>query len=163
MPSFDIVSKTDPQEIDNAINNANKEIATRFDFKTARANIAWDPAKSMISVEATSDHRVEGAVEVLYAKLVKRNVPLNALKNGQLRNAGGGMVKQDLTVQQGIEQDIAKRIIKDIKDAKLKVQGSIQADQVRVTGKSRDELQEAIVLLKGNDYGLPLQFVNFRD
>ncbi|MFU8803888.1 MAG: YajQ family cyclic di-GMP-binding protein [Bradymonadaceae bacterium] len=163
MPSFDVVSKVNTQEIDNAVNNATKEINTRFDFKNSKTTVEWDEENSLIKILSSSDGRVTAALDVLQSKVIKRGISIQSLKPGDMKSAPGGMVRQDVAVQQGIEQDAAKKMIKDVKDAKLKVQGSIQGDQVRFTGKNRDDLQEAIALLKENDYELPLQFVNFRD
>lgn len=163
MPSFDVVSKVDVQEIANAVNNANKEISTRFDFKNTTTSVEWKPDSSIITITSDSDGRVIAAYDVLQTKAVKRDIALSTFKPGDIKPVGGMKVRQEITVQQGIAQDIAKRIIKDIKDTKVKVQGAIQGDQLRFTGKNRDDLQDAIREIKAKDYGLPLQFINFRD
>ncbi len=161
MPSFDIVSKVDPQEIDNAVNQTRKEVAQRYDFKGSQTDIEWDEKEIRLTSE--DDFRVKAVVDVLQSKLVRRNVALKALVYGKVEPAAGGHAKQIITVQQGIDTDKARAIVKLIKDAKLKVQAQIQGDQVRVSGKKRDDLQDAIQLLKAADLDLPLQFVNFRD
>ncbi len=161
MPSFDIVSKVDPQEIDNAVNQTRKEVAQRYDFKGSQTDIEWDEKEIRLTSE--DDFRVKAVVDVLQSKMVRRNVPLKALVYGKVEPAAGSRAKQIITVQQGIDTDKARAIVKLIKDAKLKVQAQIQGDQVRVSGKKRDDLQDAIQLLKAADLDLPLQFVNFRD
>jgi uncharacterized protein YajQ (UPF0234 family) len=161
MPSFDVVSQVDRQEIDNALNQVRKEIGQRYDFKDTQTTI--DLEEDEICINSTDNFKVKSAVEVLQEKLARRQVPLKALVYGDMEPAGGGRAKQTITVQQGISTDKARDIVKKIKDAKLKVQAQIQADQVRVTGKKRDDLQAAIALLKQQDFGLPLQFVNFRE
>lgn len=161
MPSFDVVSKVDPQEVDNAINQARKEIEQRYDFKNTKTQVHLE--ENTISIVSSDDFKVKAVVDVLQSKLVRRGVALKALDYGKIEPAAGGMAKQTITVKQGIDTDRARRIVKIVKDAKLKVQSQIQADQVRVTGKKRDDLQAAIELLRQQDLDLPLQFVNFRD
>ena len=161
MPSFDVVSQIDMQEVDNALNQARKEIEQRYDFKDSKTEITLD--KEGLVVNSSDDYKVKAAVEVLQSKLVRRNVSLKALVPGKIEPAGGSRAKQLIKLQQGIETEKARAIVKAIKDAKLKVQSQIQGDQVRVTGKKRDDLQTAIALLKQEDFGLPLQFINFRD
>lgn len=163
MPSFDVVCKVDEQEVLNAVNNASKEIVNRFDFKNTNTTIDWSPDSSTLTIESDSDGRVIAAWDVLQSHLVRRNVSLKGITPQEIKPTGGGRAKQEITVQQGIPQDAAKKIIKDIKDTKMKVQGSIQGDQVRFTGKKRDDLQDAIKAIKEADYDLPLSFVNFRD
>lgn len=163
MPSFDVVSRVDGQEIDNAVNNASKEISTRYDFRGTDTKVDWNASLSTITIESDSEGRLDAALDVLQTKLLRRNVPLNTLQSQDVKPASGGRVRQDFVVQQGIEQDIAKKMVKEIKVLKLKVQAAIQGDQLRITGKNRDDLQEVIAALKAEDYGLPLQFVNFRD
>ncbi len=163
MPSFDVVSKVDPQEVDNALNQTRKEIAQRYDFKDTKTEIREDREKSTIHVVSDDEFKVKAVVDVLQSKLVRRGVSLKALVYGKIEPAAGGLAKQDITVQQGIDTEKARHIVKLIKDSKLKVQSQIQGDQVRVTGKKRDDLQAAIQLLKAQDLDLPLQFVNFRD
>jgi cyclic-di-GMP-binding protein len=161
MPSFDVVSQVDPQEIDNAVNQTRKEIGQRYDFKDTKTEIRLE--ESAIHVVSDDDFKVKAVVDVLQSKLVRRGVSLKALVYGKIEPAAGALAKQTITVQQGIETEKAKHIVKLIKDAKLKVQAQIQADQVRVSGKKRDDLQSAMQLLKAQDLDLPLQFTNFRE
>jgi cyclic-di-GMP-binding protein len=163
MPSFDIVSQVDQQEVDNALTQSQKEIAQRFDFKNTQTTLAWAEDRKSIVLRANSEGRVQGAAEVLQTKLIKRGVPLKAVTFSPIEAAGGQMHKQSVTFQQGIPVEKGKEIVKAIKDHKLKVQASIQGDQLRVTGKSRDDLQEAIALVRGQDFGVDVQFTNFRD
>lgn len=163
MPSFDVVSKVDPQEVDNALNQTRKEIAQRYDFKDTKTEIREEKEKNTIHVVSDDEFKVKAVVDVLQSKLVRRGVSLKALVYGKIEPAAGGLAKQDITVQQGIDTEKARHIVKLIKDGKLKVQAQIQGDQVRVSGKKRDDLQAAIQLLKAQDLDLPLQFVNFRD
>ncbi|MDQ0189292.1 YajQ family cyclic di-GMP-binding protein [Alicyclobacillus cycloheptanicus] len=158
--SFDIVSKLDLQEVDNAVNQANKEIETRFDFKNSKSEIRFDGKE--ITLISDDEYKLSAVMDVLQSKCVKRDISLKALKPGKVEPASQGTVRQTVTLQQGIDQDTAKQITKLIKDAKLKVQASIQGDQVRVSGKSRDDLQTVIQLLKNADLPVPLQFVNYR-
>jgi uncharacterized protein YajQ (UPF0234 family) len=158
--SFDIVSKTDMQEVSNAIQQAKKELSTRFDFKGSKSEI--DLKADEIILVSDDDKKLKHVRDVLEDKLVKRKVALKALQYGKVEEASLGTVRQTAKVAQGIESEKAKAIVRTIKDAKLKVQASIQGDQVRVVGKSKDDLQRAIQLVKTEDYGLPLQFVNYR-
>lgn len=161
MPSFDVVSKLDLQEVDNAVNQTRKEVDQRYDFKGTRTEIALDGEE--IRIGSSDEHRVAAVVDVLQTKLVKRGVSLKSLDYGKVEPASGSRVRQAIALRQGIAEDKAKLIVRRIKDAKLKVQAQIQADQVRVTGKNRDDLQAAIQLLRQDEFELPLQFVNFRD
>ena len=161
MPSFDVVSQVDGQEIDNAVNQARKEIGQRYDFKGSQTEIELDDNE--IRIFSADDYKVKAVVEVLQSKFARRQVPLKALIYGKVEPAAGGRARQVITVQQGIETEKARRIVKVIKDSKLKVQSQVQGDQVRVTGKKRDDLQQVLQLLKQQDFDLPLQFVNFRD
>lgn len=161
MPSFDVVSEVDLQEIDNALNQARKEVAQRYDFKGSDTEIAQEGTE--IRITSSDEYKVKAVVEVLQGKAAKRQIPLKAFVYGKIEAAAGGRAKQTVTVQQGIAIEKARQIVKVIKDAKLKVQAQIQGEQVRVTGKVRDELQRAIQLLKQQDLDLPLQFTNFRD
>jgi cyclic-di-GMP-binding protein len=163
MPSFDIFSKVDMQEVDNALNQATKEIAQRYDFKATETSVALGEDKKTIVVKANSDGRVQAAVEVLQGKLVKRGVPLKAVVFAKIEPIGGNMVRQVATLQQGIPVEKGRDIVKAIKESKIKVQASIQGDQLRVTGKSRDDLQSCIQLVRGQDFGIDLQYGNFRD
>ncbi|WP_298271690.1 YajQ family cyclic di-GMP-binding protein [Geobacter sp.] len=161
MPSFDIVSRVDMQEVDNAVNQTVKEIGQRYDFKGAKCEVTLE--KESIRILADDDFRLKAVVDILQSKFIKRGISPKALQYGKAEAASGGMVRQIVTIQQGVSKEKGKEIVAVIKDSKLKVQGQIQDDQVRVTGKSRDDLQEAIRLLKGKDLGIELQFVNFRD
>ncbi|TWJ25774.1 YajQ family cyclic di-GMP-binding protein [Micromonospora endolithica] len=160
-PSFDIVSKVDRQEVDNALRQAEKELATRFDFRGTGAEIAWS-GEEAIGLQAETEERVRAALDVFKEKLVKRNISLKSLDAGDPRPSGK-MFKIDCKVIQGIETDKAKAISKKIRDEGPKgVQAQIQGDQLRVTGKKRDDLQAVIALLKGEDFGVALQFNNYR-
>ncbi|QSV46437.1 YajQ family cyclic di-GMP-binding protein [Geobacter benzoatilyticus] len=161
MPSFDIVSKVDMQEVDNAVNQAVKEIGQRYDFKGSKSEVTLE--KDSIKVLADDDFRLKAIVDILQSKFVKRGISPKALQYGKAESASGGMVRQIISIQQGISKEKGKEVVAVIKDTKLKVQGQIQDDQVRVTGKNRDDLQDAIRTLKGKDLGIELQFVNFRD
>jgi uncharacterized protein YajQ (UPF0234 family) len=161
MPSFDVVSKVDPQEIDNALNQTRKEVSQRYDFKGTKTEIREE--ENTIHILSDDEFKVKAVVDVLQSKLVRRGVSLKAMVYGKIEPAGGGLAKQTITVQQGIDSEKARHIVKLVKDAKLKVQSQIQGDQVRVTGKNRDDLQAVIALLKAQDLDLPLQFINFRE
>jgi uncharacterized protein YajQ (UPF0234 family) len=160
MPSFDIVSKVDLQEVDNAVNQAVKEIAQRYDFKGSKSQVTME--NETIKVLADDDFRLKAIVDILQSKMIKRGVSLKALQYGKAESASGGMVRQIITIQQGISKEKGKELNGIIKESKLKVQSQIQEDQVRVTGKNIDDLQEIIKLLKEKDLGVELQFVNFR-
>src|SRR5512146_1363228 len=160
MPSFDIVSKVDMQEIDNAVNQTVKEIAQRYDFKGTKSEVTLD--KEAIRVLADDDFRLKAIIDILQSKCVKRGLSLKTLQYGKAEPASGGMVRQIITIQQGVAKEKGKEISAVIKETRLKVQGQIQEDQVRVTGKNIDDLQETIRVLKGKDLGIELQFVTFR-
>ena len=161
MPSFDIVSKVDMQEVDNAVNQAIKEIGQRYDFKGSKSQIT--PEKDSVKILADDDYKLKAVVDVLQSKFMKRNISIKALQYGKVEPASGGMVRQIITVQQGISKEKARDITNAIKESKLKVQAQIQDDQVRVIGKNRDDLQDAIQLLKGKDLDVEMQFTNFRE
>lgn len=148
------------QEIDNAVNQTVKEIAQRYDFKGSKSEITRD--KDAIKVLADDDFRLKAIIDILQSKCVKRGISLKSLQYGKVEAASGGMVRQITTIQQGISKEKGKEINTIVKESKLKVQSQIQDDQVRVTGKNIDDLQEIIKLLKGKDLGVELQFVNFR-
>jgi hypothetical protein len=158
--SFDIVSKTEMQEVANAVQQAQKELAQRFDFKGSKSSIELSGEE--IVLVSDDEGKLRSVKDILETKLVKRGVSLKALDYGKLEDASMGTVRQRTKIVQGIETDKAKAIVKAIKDAKLKVQASIQSDQVRVVGRSKDDLQRAMAIVKGNDYGIPLQFTNYR-
>jgi uncharacterized protein YajQ (UPF0234 family) len=158
--SFDVVSKTEMQEVANAVQQAQKELAQRFDFKGSKSSI--ELANDELTLVSDDEGKLRQVKDVLETKLVKRQVALKAVDYGKLEDAALGTVRQKAKIVQGIESDKAKAIVKAIKDAKLKVQASIQGDQVRVTGRSKDDLQKAMAVIKANDYGIPLQFTNYR-
>lgn len=161
MPSFDVVSKLDQHEIDNATNQAIKEIGQRFDFKGTETTV--ERTEEGIVIRSNSEGRLDAARDVLETKLVRRQVSLKSLDVQQPQPAGGKMWRQVIKLKEGVSKEKAKDIVKAIKDSKLKVQPSIQGDAVRISGKKRDDLQAAIAMLKEHDFDLPLQFVNFRD
>jgi uncharacterized protein YajQ (UPF0234 family) len=160
MPSFDIVSEVDWHEVDNAVDQANREIGNRYDFKGSAARV--ERSEAVVTVHADNEFQVRQAADILHNKLAKRGVELGALDSAEPEEAGG-KARQVITVRSGIEPDLARRIVKMIKAGKIKVQASIQGEQVRVSGKKRDDLQAVIAMLKESDIGLPLQFTNFRD
>lgn len=160
--SFDIVSELDLQEMDNAVNQAAKEIQTRYDLKNTGTTLEFDRTASEISVESESDFTLKSAVEVLESKVVRREISLKALDPGKIEPASGARVRQKIALKQGISADTAREIVKAIKAEKLKVQVAIEGDKVRVSAKSRDLLQEAIQLVKSADFGIPIQFINYR-
>jgi uncharacterized protein YajQ (UPF0234 family) len=160
-PSFDIVSKVDRQEVDNALHQTEKELGTRFDFRGTGAAISWS-GEEAVSLTAETEDRVKAALEVFKEKLIKRNISLKSLDAGEPKSSGK-TYKIDCKIIQGIDQDKAKAISKKIRDEGPKgVQAQIQGDQLRVTGKKKDELQEVITLLKAADFGVALQFTNYR-
>jgi len=161
VPSFDVVSKVDLQEVENALNQTRKEVTQRYDLKDTKTEIAWD--KKDLVITSADDFKVQAVLDVLQSKLVRRGVPLKNLEYGKVEPAAGGRARQTITVRQGIDSDKAREIVKQVKQSGLKVQSQILEDQVRVSGKKRDDLQAVIQLLKGADFGLALQFVNFRE
>jgi uncharacterized protein YajQ (UPF0234 family) len=163
MPSFDIVSEIDKQEIDNAVNQATKELATRFDFKGSIATIEWIPKDSKITLKAEDASRLKSLHDIVTGRLAKRDVDLRNVERKPQAISPLGHATQDFVIQQGLEGDKAKEIIKEIKAAGLKVQSSLQDRQIRVTGKSRDELQNVIAFCRGRNFGVLLSFKNFRD
>jgi len=158
--SFDVVSQVDFQEVRNAAHQAEKEIANRYDLKRVGATLAL--AGEAIDLEAADEFSLGQAREVLESKLVKRGVHLKSLRKGDVQRASGGRVRQQLTFQQGIPIETAKKIVAEIKKRKMKVQGSIQGDSVRVSGKSKDDLQQVMALLRGMELDVPLGFTNYR-
>ncbi len=161
MPSFDIVSEVDQVELHNAVDQSNKETGNRFDFKGSDARI--ELGDKLLTLFADDEFKLDQVYDILNAKMGKRGVDVRSLERGKIEKVSGNKVKQEIKVKVGIESDLAKRIVKLLKDAKLKVQGSIQGDAVRVSGAKRDVLQEAIALVKKSITELPLQFQNFRD
>lgn len=161
--SFDITTGCDLQEVANAVNQAQKEIATRFDFKGMIAEIGYEHGATKLNLHAQDDYKLEAMWQVLTGRLIARNVPVKNLTRGTPQKASAGTVRQEISLVQGIEQDIAKKIVKFIKDQKYKkVQATVQGDAVRVSSPSRDELQQVITALKAEDYGIELKFGNYR-
>ncbi len=160
--SFDIVSKVDLQEVSNAIQQALKEVHTRYDLKDSKSSIELDGKEALVLASA-DEFKLKAVNDVLQSKLVKRNVPLKALNYEAIEDAAGSTVRQRITMQQGIPIEKAREIVKLIKNSKKKVQASIQGDVVRVSGKDRDTLQEIITLLKQQDFGIDMQFTNYRN
>lgn len=161
--SFDVTSAVDLQEVDNAINQARKEIAQRYDFKGSKAAIDFKRAENLIELVADTDFQMDAVWEILQGRMVRRGVPVKNLTLSDVEPIAGGMVKRTITLQQGVPSDAAKSIVKFLKDQKLKLQAAIQGDQLRVTSSSKDELQKAIALLKGQDFGVELKFGNYRE
>jgi len=160
MPSFDVVSEVDLQEVRNATDQANREVGTRFDFKGSEAQFSLDDG--VVNLQAESEFQLDQMMDILQKKLVKRSVDISCMDIAQPETANN-RARQAVTMRQGIDTDTARKIVKEIKAAKIKVQAQIQGEQVRVSGKKRDDLQDTIALLKKADYGLPLQYINFRD
>lgn len=160
--SFDIVSKADINEVKTAIDQVEREILQRFDFKGGKAEISFEVAENRITLHADDDFKLRNMVDILQTKMVKREVSLKFLEYGKVEPAAGATVKQQITLKQGISKDNARKIIDTIKALKLKVQSSIQEDQVRVAGKERDDMQKVIAHLKTIDFGIELDFQNYR-
>ena len=158
--SFDVVSTVDLQEVKNAVNQASREVATRFDLKNADARVELSGEE--LVVESSDEYTLGQAVDVLQSKLVRRGVDLKSLRPGKVEDAAGGRARQRIEIQQGIPQETAKKLVAEIKKQKMKVQAAIQGDSVRVSGKSRDDLQTVIAHLKGMDLDVPLTFTNYR-
>ena len=161
MPTFDIVSKFDPSEVDNAIQNLKREIVQRYDFKNSNSEIEFE--KELIIIKTDDDYKLTQLQEMLKVQITKRGIDVKALDMGKVEMSAGQAVRQTITMMQGINKDISKDIIKIIKESKIKVQVSIQGDELRISGKKRDDLQQTITLLKTQNLNLPLQFINFRD
>ena len=161
LPTFDIVSEVDKQEIRNALDQVNKEVSTRFDFKGSDARV--EQSEYILTVFADDEFKLSQVLDILMAKLAKRGVDVRCLERGDVDKVSGNKVKQQVTVKTGLETELAKKIVRLIKDSKMKVQGSIQGDSVRISGAKRDNLQEAIQLIKKSITEFPLQFQNFRD
>lgn len=160
MPSFDVVSELDLHEVTNAVDQANREISTRFDFKGSNAK--FELQEYIVTLHGQSDFQLKQMLEILYGKLTKRGVDIQCAEPGPVEPSGKE-VRQKLTLKHGIETPLAKDIVKRIKDSKLKVQAAIQGEQVRVSGKNRDDLQDAIKFLRAANLNIPLQYTNFRD
>jgi len=164
MPSFDVTSQIDLQEVDNAVNQARKEIAQRYDFKNSKAAIDFDRGEGTLTLTADGEFKMQSLWEVLETRLVRRKVPLKNMKLGDLERGANDTVRRVVNLQQGIPTEAGREIVKFLKDRKLrKVQPAIQGDQLRVSSPSRDELQTVIALLREQDFGVELQFGNFRE
>ena len=161
MPSFDIVSEVEKTEVKNAIEQTNKEVSTRFDFKGSDARV--EQAEYVLTVYADDEFKLDQVQDVLNGKLIKRGIDIKCIEIGKVEKVSGNKVKRQVTVKTGVETELAKKIVRLIKDSKIKVQASIQGEEVRVTGAKRDTLQEAIQLVKKSIADFPLQFQNFRD
>jgi uncharacterized protein YajQ (UPF0234 family) len=160
MPTFDIVSEVDMHEVANAIDQTNRELDTRFDFKGSGARVeSTDP---VLSLQAGNEFQIKQMLDILHRKMAKRGIDIDALSEGNVETSGT-RAKLEITIRQGIDQDSARKLVKLIKESKIKVQSSIQGDKVRISGKKRDDLQEVIRLLRDANTGLPLQYINFRD
>lgn len=162
MPSFDIVSKIDPQTLDNAINTARKEILNRFDFRGTASTIDLDKKNMSLNILTEDDMRLTSIIDIIRSRMVKQGIDPRCLDEGKEHYASGNMVRKDVKVRQGIDKDTCRKIMKDIKDSKLKVQAQQMDDLVRVSGKKIDELQAIISLMRRGEYDLPLQFVNMK-
>lgn|SRR6056300_1299984 len=160
MPTFDIVSEVDMHEMSNAVDQASREIGTRFDFKGVPASFELND--NVVVLTAEVDFQIQQMMDILQSKMVKRGLDISSLKSADIENVGQRAIMK-VAVQQGIEADIARKIVKKVKEQKMKVQVAIQGEKLRVTGKKRDDLQGVIAMLKDENYGLPLQFNNFRD
>ena len=161
MPSFDVVSEVDWQEVRNAVDQANREISNRFDFKNTDSKV--EQSEGEMTVSSEDDYKVRQAVDILHSKLAKRGIDLDSLAAEDVEVTPAGRARQRIVIRHGIDTEVAKQIVKLIKGTKMKVQASIQGEQVRVSGKKRDDLQAVINLLRESSLGLPLQYVNFRD
>ena len=160
--TFDVVSVVDMTEVLNAVQQARKEVQTRFDLKDSKSQIELNEKDKKLVIQSVDDFKVKAVVDILQQKLAKRKVPLKNFTYGPITPAAAGAARQEITIQSGIPVEKCKEIVRKIKDSKIKVQASIQSDLVRVSGKSRDLLQEVIQLLKGHDFGIDLQFLNYR-
>ncbi len=160
--SFDIVSEVNMQEVDNALNQARKEVATRYDFKDSKTTIDFVEKEKEITISTDNDFRLKAVIDILQNKLIKRGIAIKTLKYGSVETAAGATVRQKITLLVGIDKENAKKLVQIIKETKIKVQAQINEDQVRVTGKDRDDLQLIITKLRGLDFPLPLQFNNYR-
>ncbi|HZK49791.1 MAG TPA: YajQ family cyclic di-GMP-binding protein [Thermoleophilia bacterium] len=163
MPSFDVVSRVDMQEMDNTVNMLKKEVTARYDFRGSKTEVELDKKESLIRLLTEDDMKLRALRDVLIAKAVKRGIDTKAFEFGDPERAGGDMLRQEVKIANGIDIETARKVAKLVKEAKLKVQAAIQGDEVRITGKKRDDLQDAIALLKEADLGVPLQYVNMRE
>ena len=161
MPSFDVVSQVDMQEVSNALQQTRKEVEQRYDFKGSKTEIEQE--KNVVKITSDNDFKVKAVVDILQSKLVKRNINLKSLEYGKIEPAAGSTARQLITIHQGLDTEAAREVVKLIKDTKIKVQAQVQDDQVRVTGKKRDDLQAVIQALRAAEFRRPLQYVNMRD
>lgn len=163
MPSFDIVSKIDGQTLDNAINNAKKEILNRYDFNDSKSSVELDKKTNEITIVTENDMRLKAIQDSIISRMVKQHLDPNALDMGKEQYASGNMLRKEIKIKEGIDKETSKKIVKKIKDSGLKVQASIMDEQVRVQGKKIDDLQSVISLLRSEDFGQPLQYINMRN
>ena len=163
MPTFDIVSKVDAQTLDNAINNAKKEILNRFDFNGSNSTVELDKKTNTITIVTEDDMRLKAITDSIISRMMKQNLDPKSLDFGKDYIASGNMIRKELKIKEGIDKEAAKKIVAKIKDSKLKVQASMMDDQVRVQSKNIDDLQKVIALCRGEDFGQPLQFINMRN
>lgn len=163
MPSFDIVSKLNIQEIDNAVNSVLRQLSNRYDFKGAVFTIEFKNKDNLILISADSDYKINALRDSLKVFVTKRGIDVRVLDFQKEEKAGGNLIKQEIKLRNGIDQESAKKIIKFIKDSKIKVQSSIKSDEIKVDGKKRDDLQSIMSLIKSNNFNIPLQFINFRE
>ncbi|MFB5945025.1 YajQ family cyclic di-GMP-binding protein [Albibacterium profundi] len=163
MPSFDIVSKIDGQTLDNAINNAKKEILNRYDFQTSKSTIDLDKKSNVITIVTEDDMRLKAITDSIISRMLKQKLDPASLDFGKESIASGNMLRKEVKIQEGIDKETAKKIVSKIKESKIKVQASIMDDQVRVQSKNIDDLQKVIALCKGEDFGQPLQYINMRN
>ena len=163
MPSFDIVSKVDVQKLDNAINTASKEISTRYDFHGSKTEVELDKKQLLIKILTEDDMRMDAIRDIIISRAMKQGLEASCLDFGKDHYASGAMIRKEVKIKDGIEKELAKKIVKVIKDSSLKVQASIMEDQVRVTGKKLDELQNVIALVRQSGFEQPLQYINFRN
>ena len=160
--TFDITSKIDLNEVTNAVQQTTKELQTRYDLKDSKSSVELNEKEHKLLLASSDEYKLKAVSEILGQKLVKRNVPLKGLEYGTITQASGGSVRQEIVLQQGIGAEKAKDMVRLLKDSKLKVQATIQGDLIRVSGKDRDTLQQAIALLRGKDFGIDVQFTNYR-
>ncbi len=163
MPSFDVVNKVDLQEVNNAVNNSKKEILQRYDFKGSNTELEWDNKTTRLIIRTEDEMKMSSVQEILINHATRRKLDVQCLDFKEVEAAGGKTLRREVLIREGIEQEIAKKIVKDVKDTKMKVPVSIQGDELRVSGKKRDDLQSVIKLIKSGSYEVPLQFVNMRD
>lgn len=163
MPSFDVVNKVDMQEVSNTVSNASREILQRYDFRGSNTELEWESQDNRIIVRTEDEMKMEAVREILINHGIRRKLDAGCMDFKDVEAAGGKSLRREVLIRQGIDQETARKIVKDVKGTKIRVQISIQGDELRVSGKKRDDLQAAISLLKSGDYDVPLQFVNMRD